>query len=472
MKSDQFRRYGHQLIDQIADYIDHLEDYPVQSHIKPGDIRSQLPPQAPEHSESFDAILSDFENIIMPGITHWQSPNFFGYFPANHSGPSILAELLSAGLGVQGMLWLTSPAATELETHMLDWLIDALGLPSFFKSTESGGGVIQDSASSAVLCALLSARERSSQWQSNHLGIQQHLVAYTSAHAHSSVEKAIRIAGIGSDNLRLIAVDENHAMRADALAHAIKTDQQNGLLPFFVCATIGTTSTTAIDPVNTIGPFCKQHDIWLHIDAALAGSAAICPEFRWLHNDLHYADSYCFNPHKWLLTNFDCDCFYVKQRSNLTQTLGVNPEYLKNTATDTGKVFDYRDWQIPLGRRFRSLKLWFVIRFYGLEGLRSHIRNHVELSQQFSEWIDAHPDFELMAPNPLNLICFRHRSDNIFNQKLLETLNASGECFLTHTQLNKIYALRVCIGGTYTRKQHVQKLWQLIQKTSQTLQTT
>ena len=470
MNSDQFRQHGHELIDHIADYIGQLESYPVQAQTSPGDIRSQLGTRAPETGEQFEAIIEDFQHIIMPGITHWQSPSFFGYFPANHSGPSILGELLSAGLGVQGMLWLTSPAATELETHVLDWLADALGLPDVFKSTSSGGGVIQDSASSAVLCAMLTAREHATDWQSNQTGIRQPLVAYTSEQAHSSVEKAIRISGIGSENLRFIDVDHNYAMQPEALKTAIENDINQGLQPFFVCATIGTTSTTAIDPIDAIGRICTQHMLWLHVDAALAGSAAICPELRWLHQSLEFANSYCFNPHKWLLTNFDCDCFYVRDRTALIKTLGVNPEYLKNSASDSGQVFDYRDWQISLGRRFRSLKLWFVIRYYGLEGLRQHIRHHLELSQQFSDWVDAHPDFQRMAPVPLNLVCFRHHNNDTFNQRLLETLNASGQCFLTHTRLNGVYTLRLCIGGTYTQEKHVQQVWKLIRTTASSLQ--
>ncbi|HFD11272.1 MAG TPA: aspartate aminotransferase family protein [Crenotrichaceae bacterium] len=472
MNPDQFRQHGHELIEFIADYIEQLESYPVQAQTRPGEIRNQLGDTIPENGDPFEIIIKDFEHIIMPGITHWQSPSFFGYFPANHSGPSILGELLSAGIGVQGMLWLTSPAATELETHVLDWLVDALALPDTFQSTATGGGVIQDSASSAVLCAVLSAREQATDWQSNQTGIQQTLVAYTSEQAHSSIEKAVRIAGIGSDNLRLIAVDQQFAMNPEALQRAIDNDITQGLKPFFVCATIGTTSTTAIDPVDKIGRICERHNIWLHVDAALAGSAAICPEQRWLHQGLEYAHSYCFNPHKWLLTNFDCDCFYVKHRSSLIKTLGIHPEYLKNPASDTGEVFDYRDWQISLGRRFRSLKLWFVIRYYGLQGLRKHIRQHIELSQQFAEWVDTHPDFQRMAPVPLNLVCFRHNSDDVLNQKLLETLNNSGKCFLTHTRVNGVYTLRVCIGGTYTRETHVQQLWQLILKTVQTIQQT
>jgi aromatic-L-amino-acid decarboxylase len=470
MNPDEFRRYGHDMIDQIARYMEEVESYPVQAQTAPGEIRHQLNAHAPEIGEPFENIIEEFEQIIMPGITHWQSPNFFGYFPSNHSGPSILGELLSAGLGVQGMIWLTSPAATELETHVLDWLADALGLPNAFKSTDTGGGVIQDSASSATLCAILTAREQATQWQSNQAGISQPLVAYTSEQAHSSVEKAIRIAGIGSDNLRLITVNQHYAMNPEALHQAIEDDINQGLQPFFVCATIGTTSTTAIDPLAAIGRICSQHKLWLHVDAALAGSAAICPELHWLHEGLEYANSYCFNPHKWMLTNFDCDCFYVTDRSALIKTLGVNPEYLRNPASEIGEVFDYRDWQISLGRRFRSLKLWFVIRYYGLEGLRLHIRRHLELSQQFSDWVYAHADFLCMAPVPLNLVCFRHRSNDEFNQKLLEALNASGKCFLTHTRLNGVYTLRLCIGGTYTRETHVQQVWKLIQHTASSLE--
>ena len=305
MDTASFRKYGHELIDWIADYRDRIESFPVQSNLSPGDIRKALPNSPPLQGEDFETILSDVDNIILPGITHWQSPNFFAYFPSNASGPSIFGEMLSAGLGVQGMLWATSPACTELESHVLDWLADMLHLPNFFKSSSQGGGVIQDTASSATLCAVLAARERASSFKTNIEGIKQNLVAYTSSHSHSSVTKAIKIAGIGSENLRLVDVDETFSMKASSLAHMIARDQQAGKLPFFVCSTIGTTSSNAIDPLREIGPICEQNNLWLHVDAAMSGTASLCPEFRYINNGLEAADSYCVNPHKWMFTHFD-----------------------------------------------------------------------------------------------------------------------------------------------------------------------
>jgi aromatic-L-amino-acid decarboxylase len=470
MTPEEFRKHGREVVDWIADYYQSIEKYPVLSQVQPGEIRIKLPPSPPERGEPFDEILADIEKIILPGVTHWQSPKFFAFFPANASGPSILAELLSAGLGVQGMLWATSPACTELETLVLDWLVDMLGLPSKFKSASSGGGVIQDTASSATLCALLTAREKATRFSTNQQGSNGRLIAYSSTQAHSSIEKAVKIAGLGKNNLRLIDVDEQFAMRPDELARQIKADRESGLLPCFVCATIGTTSSNAIDPLSEIGQICKEEDIWLHVDAAMSGTAAICPEFRYIQDGLDLADSYCFNPHKWMFTNFDCDCFYVADRAALIQTLSVLPEYLRNKATESGAVIDYRDWHIPLGRRFRSLKLWFVIRHYGLEGLQHHIRMHVELAQKFSSWIEEDPDFELSAPVPLNLVCFRHKEGDEFNRQLLDSLITSGEIYLTHTSLNDRYTIRICIGQTQTEERHVENAWKLIREHAANLQ--
>jgi len=469
MTSDEFRRQGKVVIDWIADYYETVEQYPVLSTVKPGEIRAGLPPHPPAHGEPFEEILSDFQQIILPGITHWQSPNFYAFFPANTSGPSILGDLLSSGLGVQGMLWLTSPACTELETHMLDWLAEMLDLPEKFRSTSSGGGVIQDTASTAALTAALAARERATAYSSNEIGLQPRLTAYASTQAHSSIEKAIKIAGLGRQNLRLIPVDEQFAMRADLLARQIEEDRQAGLLPCFVCATVGTTSSNALDPIEQIGRICQQEDVWLHVDAAMAGAAALCPEFRHIQSGLDYADSYAFNPHKWMFTNFDCDCFYVADRTELIRTFSILPEYLRNPASDAGAVIDYRDWHVQLGRRFRSLKLWFVIRHYGIAGLRHHIRSHIELAQEFAAWVDRSPDFELAAPAPLNLVCFRHIAGDDINQRLLDRLNQSGQLYLTHTRLNERIALRMCIAQSQTARRHVEEAWSLIQKTAREL---
>jgi aromatic-L-amino-acid/L-tryptophan decarboxylase len=469
MSPQEFRRHGHQVIDWIADYLQHIESFPVLSRAEPGQIRASLPPHAPEVGEPFANLLADIDRVILPGITHWQSPNFYAYFPCNASGPAILGDLLSSGLGVQGMLWATSPACTELESHVLDWLVGMLALPHKFHSTSSGGGVIQDTASSASLCALLAARERATKFLSNKQGCNGGLVAYTSSQAHSSIEKAVRIAGIGSENLRLIEVDALFAMRPQALASQIEKDRAAGKLPFFVCATVGTTSSNGMDPVAAIGEICRANSLWLHVDAAMSGTAALCPEFRFIHNGLDLADSYCFNPHKWMFTNFDCNCFYVADRKALVHALSVLPEYLRNKASETGAVIDYRDWQIPLGRRFRSLKLWFVIRHYGVEGLRHHVREHIRLAQQFAKWVQDDPRFEVVAPVPLNLVCFRLKAGDAANQNLMDRLNQSGDLYLTHTRLYDKLTLRLCVGQANTEPRHVVKAWQRIQEVTDSI---
>ena len=464
MTPEQFRDYGYAVIDWIADYYRNIESMPVLSPVKPGDIRRTLPSQAPDQGELFPAILGDMKKIILPGVTHWQSPNFFAYFPANASGPAILGDLLSSALGVQGMLWATSPACTELETHVLDWLVPMLGLPEKFLSTRTGGGVIQDTASSSSLCAMLAARERATHYRSNRQGYEGRLVGYTSNQAHSSLEKAAMVAGIGLENLRLVEVDQQFAMRPDALAKQMKLDREAGLIPFFVSATVGTTSSNALDPLPAIGTICRENNVWFHVDAAMSGTAALCPEFRYIQDGLELADSYTFNPHKWMFTNFDCNCFYVGDRKALIDTLSILPEYLRNQATESGAVFDYRDWHIPLGRRFRSLKLWFVIRHYGVEGLQFHVRQHVELAQQFLEWVRQDDRFEVAAPAPLNLVCFRHRGGDESNMTLMHRLNNSGDLYLTHTRLDDKITLRFCVGQTNTTHKHVENAWQRIQE--------
>jgi aromatic-L-amino-acid decarboxylase len=471
MTPEQFRAYGRAVVDWIADYYERVESFPVLSQVEPGQIRAALPSAPPQHGEPFETVLKDVEELILPGITHWQSPNFFAYFPANTSGPSILGELLSAGLGVQGMLWATSPACTELETHVMDWLVGMMGLPEKFRSSSTGGGVIQDTASSASLCAMLAARERATGYVSNDQGGTGRLVAYTSTQAHSSLEKAAMIAGIGRGNLRLIDVDQTFAMRPDALAQAIARDREAGRQPFFVCATVGTTSSNAIDPLPAIGRVCRQENLWLHVDGAMSGTAALCPEFRRLLDGIELADSYCFNPHKWMFTNFDCDCSWVADRAALIQTLSILPEYLRNKATESGAVIDYRDWHIQLGRRFRSLKLWFVIRHYGVEGLRHHVRRHVQLAQDFAAWVRADDRFELAVEPPLNLVLFRHRGGEGLNQRLMDTLNQSGHLYLTHTRLNDQLTLRFCVGQTHTEARHVTRAWEEIQRVAAGLET-
>jgi len=470
MSPEEFRRYGRKVVDWVADYYENIESLPVLSRSKPGQIRASLPAYPPPDGEAFESILKDVTNLILPGVTHWQSPNFFAFFPGNTSGPAILGDLLSSGLGVQGMLWATSPACTELETHVLDWLVGMLQLPDKFLSTSTGGGVIQDSASSATLCALLAAREQATNFASNEQGCDGRLVAYTSSQAHSSIEKAVKIAGIGRENLRLIDVDDDFAMRPDLLAAQIANDRRAGRIPFFVTATVGTTSSNGIDPLAKIGKLCRANNLWLHVDAAMAGTAALCPEFRWIQNGLELADSYCFNPHKWMFTNFDCDCFYVADRNALIQTLSILPEYLRNQATESGAVIDYRDWHIPLGRRFRALKLWLVIRYYGVEGLQNHVRRHVELARMFAGWVNSDERFELAVTPPLNLVCFRHRGGDEISQQLMNRLNQSGDIYLTHTSMQDRFTLRLCVGQTNTEQRHVEYAWRRIQEEAEALE--
>ncbi|HEY8059919.1 MAG TPA: pyridoxal-dependent decarboxylase, partial [Acidimicrobiales bacterium] len=432
MTPDEFRRHGTEVVEWAARYMETVEGRPVQSPVAPGDIRSSLPPHPPQQPEPFEDVLADVETLILPGITHWQSPTWFAYFPANNSGPSILGELLSAGLGVQGMLWATSPACTELETHVLDWMVELLGLPDQFRSGGAGGGVIEDSASSATLCALLAARQRAEDACAD-LG---DLVAYASAHTHSSLEKAARVAGLKADQVRVVAVDETFAMAPEALAVAFAEDRAAGLTPFFCCATVGTTSSLAVDPVPALAEVVADTGVWLHVDGAMAGSAAVCPELRWVNDGLDRVDSYAFNPHKWLFTNFDCTCFWVADRAALLAALSILPEYLRNEASASGAVIDYRDWQVPLGRRFRALKLWFVVRHYGAEGLAHHVRRHVALAEHLVAWIESDDRFVLAAPPRLGLVCLRHVDGDGATQALLDGVNASGEEYLTHTRLD------------------------------------
>ena len=474
MTPDEFRRCGTALIERIARYMEEVERYPVLSQVEPGSVRARLPHAAPEQGEPFADMLRDIDEIVLPGLTHWQSPNFYAYFPANASGPSILGDLLAAGLGVQGMLWATSPACTELETHVLDWLVDLLGLPEGYRSSTAGGGAIQDSASSSTLTALIAARERASAGAVNEHGVGwgsggaegPRLTVYTSRHAHSSIEKGVKIAGLGRDSLRLVDADERHAMRVDALAAAIAADRTAGAVPAMVCATVGTTSSGAVDPLRAVGELCRREGVWLHVDAAHAGSATVCPEHRGLIDGLEHADSYTFNPHKWLLTNFDCSCFWVADRAALIQALSVLPEYLRNRATESGAVIDYRDWQIPLGRRFRALKLWFVIRHYGAEGLRAHVRHCVALADRFVAQVGESEDFELAAPVSVGLVCFRHRAGDAFNEDLMNRLNESGALYLTHTRLDDRLVLRLAVGSPSTRRAHIERAWALIVETA------
>ncbi len=466
MSPEEFRSRGHQVIDWIADYYARIESFPVLSQAAPGELRAALPAEPPEEGEDFPALLADLDRLILPGITHWQHPSFFAFFPANASGPAILGDLLASGLGVQGMLWATSPAATELETHMLDWLNRLLGLPARFRSEASGGGVIQHSASDAALVALLAALHRVSGGATETAGVAAgRYTVYTSSQTHSSVEKACRIAGIGSAALRKLDVDPlTQAARPEQLAELLAADVAAGHTPALVVASVGTTGTGAVDPVAEFAELAHRHGAWLHVDAAWAGVAAVCPELRWIHDGVQQADSYCTNPHKWLLTNFDCTAFWVADRSSLIGALSILPEYLRNAATESGEVFDYRDWQVPLGRRFRALKLWAVLRWYGAAGLQAHIRKHVELAAGFAERLAADERFELLAPHPLALVTFALRDGDQATRQLLQAVNASGEAYLTHTVVNGRHAIRLAIGAVLTERRHVEAVWQLLSR--------
>ena len=475
LSPEDFARDGRTVLDWLAAYWRRVEDFPVLCQARPGEIRARLPKHPPENGEPFDEVMRDLDRIVVPGLTHWQSPSFFAFFPSNNSGSSVLGELLAAGLGVQGMLWATSPACTELETHVLDWLADLLDLPAAFRSDGPGGGVIQDTASSATLTALLAARERATGFESNRIGVRAPLVAYGSEESHSSLLKAVRIAGLGGDNLRSIPVDpKTRAARPEAFAGLIRADLAAGRIPCFVTVTLGTTSTGAFDPLGEIGRLAREHGIWVHVDAAMSGTAFLCPEFRHLQAGVEFADSYCFNPHKWMFTNFDCDAFWVRDRRALIETMSVTPEYLKNRASEAGEVIDYRDWQIPLGRRFRALKLWLVLRHYGAAGLREHIREHVALGQEFLRSVEEADDFEVLTPAPLNHVTFRYRRPGAaldeLNLRLLHALNESGGLYLTHTRLPAGIALRMVVAQTNTTGAHVHSAWDQITRTARNLE--
>jgi len=466
---EEFRKYGHQLIDWMADYYENITDLPVKSQVNPGDILKQIPDEAPISGESMDTIIADFQQIIMPGMTHWQHPNFHAYFPANSSYPSLLAEMLMSTLGAQCMIWETSPAAAELEEQVMNWIQKLSALPA------SWHGVIQDTASTATLAAILTAREHVSHFEINKKGVQHpKMRVYCSTETHSSIEKAVKIAGIGSENLVKIPCDDKASMLPVSLEKAIKSDIANGYLPTAVIAAVGTTGTLGIDPIEEVGKICQEHGVWYHVDAAYAGTAMLLPEYQWMIKGVELADSYVFNPHKWMFTNFDCTAYYVKDKEALIRTFEILPEYLK-TKTE-GQVNNYRDWGIPLGRRFRALKLWFVIRNFGVEGIQKTLRRHMELTQKLSQNIESNDQFELVVPTTLNTICFRYVDKNLseddlnnFNETLIQVVNDSGKAYITHTKLDGKYIIRLVIGQTYVTQKNVDRTWGVITKFTEEL---
>ncbi len=471
MKNSEFRTYAHEVVDWMADYLEHVEEFPVRSPAPPRSILRQIPGEPPEEGEPFESVFRDFTAIVLPGITHWQSPSFFGYFPANSSPPSVLAEMLTATLGAQCMSWSTSPAATELEERMMEWLGAMVGLPPTFT------GVIQDTASTATLCSILTAREVASEYAVNRAGFSspRRYACYASSEAPSSVEKAVKIAGLGRESLRKIPVDRSFAMIPSELEEAVRRDLEGGITPLCVVAALGTTGSTAIDPLRAIGELCSARRIWLHVDAAYAGSALILPEKRWMADGVEFANSFVFNPHKWLLTNFDCSAYFVRNVEALVRTFEILPEYLRTSESE--RVNNYRDWGIQLGRRFRALKLWFVIRTYGVRGLQEKLRLHCSLAAAQAERIRSSPDFELLAPVPLNTLCFRfHPPDvegteelNRLNADLLERANRTGKAFFTHTRLGSDYVIRMVIGQTAVQERHVLAAWDLLQRTARSM---
>jgi aromatic-L-amino-acid decarboxylase len=463
---DEFRRHGYALVDWIAEYLDNPERYPVLPRVSPGDVRDALPARAPEQGEPFDAILADFERLLVPALTHWNHPGFFAYFASSGSAPGVLAEFLAAALNQQAMLWRTSPAATELEEVATSWLRDLMGLPAEFE------GVIYDTASISTLHALAAAREAAVP------GVREHGLAgraglgqvrvYCSEQAHSSIDKAMITLGLGQTSLRRIAVDERFAMRASLLRDAIVEDRGNGLRPVAVVATVGTTSTTSVDPVDEVAAICAEHDVWLHVDAAYAGVTAILPEFRQHVAGWQRADSVVVNPHKWLFTPVDLSTLYCRRMDVLRGAFSLVPEYLR-TAEGSRGVKNLMDTGVQLGRRFRALKLWMVLRHFGADGIRAVLREHIRLARLFASWIDGDDTFERLAPVPFSVVCFRARPAHVpaddldaFNERLLDAVNASGDAFLSHTRIGGAFALRLAIGHLRTSERHVARAWAVL----------
>ncbi|MFN8505660.1 pyridoxal phosphate-dependent decarboxylase family protein [Kouleothrix sp.] len=466
MTPEEFRRIGHQLIDWVADYRASVAELPVMSRAEPGEVRDQLPAAPPEQAEPFEHIFRDLDQIIVPGLSHWQHPNFHGYFPANSDLAAVLGDYLSTGLGVLGLSWQSSPALSELEEVVADWMRQMVGLSGAWS------GVIQDTASACTLLALLCARERSSGYSLARGGLQAEerpLVVYASGQSHSSVEKAALLAGYGRANLRLVATDERYAMRPDALAAAIEDDLAHGRVPCAVVATTGTTTTTALDPIEPIAALARQHGLWLHVDAAMAGSAMILPECRWMWQGVEGADSIVLNTHKWLGVSFDCSLYYVRDPQHLVRVMSTNPSYLQSTVDD--RVKNLRDWGIPLGRRFRALKLWCLVREQGVAGLQARLRRDMANAQWLAEQVAGAPGWRVLAPLTLQTLCLRHEPAGLQGEALdrhtlawAERVNRSGGAYITPATLDGRWMVRVSIGSIGTEREHVAALWALLRR--------
>jgi len=470
MDTHEFRRLGHQMVEWIASYRERMAELPVMSPLAPGAVKGQLPPAPPETGEGLEGILAELDRVVLPGITHWCHPGFFAYFPANADLASVLADMASSGLAAQAMSWQTSPAATEVEEVVMDWLRQMLGLDSGFT------GVIQDSASVSTLCALLCARERTGAFGQNRGGLQAEaapMVVYASDQAHSSVGKGTLLAGFGKENLRLIGTDDAHALRLDLLEAAIGADLAAGRRPCAMVGVVGTTATTALDPLRGMAELAARHGMWLHVDAALAGSAMICPECRWMWDGVERADSLVLNPHKWLGTGFDLSAYFVRDPEHLIRVMSTNPSYLR-TEHD-GEVKNLRDWGIPLGRRFRALKLWFLIKDLGISGLQARMRRDLEHAQWLMGQVDADPGWERLAPVPLQTVCLRHRPAGMagedelarHNLAIADRINKSGRFYLTPAVLKGMQMIRVSIGSAATRREDVEALWEALRRAAQ-----
>nr|BAC41515.1 tryptophan decarboxylase [Ophiorrhiza pumila] len=473
LEPEEFRKQAHVMVDFIADYYKNIENYPVLSQVEPGYLKNRLPETAPHLPESFETILKDIKKDIVPGMTNWLSPNFFAYFPATVSSAAFVGEMLCTGFNSVGFNWLASPASTELEMVVIDWLANMLKLPKSFMFHGTGGGVIQGTTSEAILCTLIAARDGALE----KIGMENvgKLVVYGSDQTHSFFQKTCKVAGIFPCNIKLIPTtrEDNFSMSPIALREQIEADVADGLVPIFLCTTVGTTSTAAIDPVSEVAKVANDFNIWVHVDAAYAGSACICPEFRQYLDGIELVDSFSLSPHKWLLCFLDCCCLWLKKPHLMVKALSTNPEYLRNKRSEFDGVVDFKDWQIGTGRRFKALRLWLVMRSYGVENLKRHILSDVQMAKMFEGLVKSDPRFEIIVPRAFALVCFRLNpgkgyddeiDKEILNKELLDLINSTGRAYMTHTKAGGIYMLRFAVGTTLTEEHHVYAAWELIKE--------